>query len=93
MNCKPGDLAIVVYANIWPRHLGLIVDVIRRCPAGYVFVTFDGRLQKTRTDSCFVVRNGSKEWLQHDSSLRPIRDQPGEDEMLRIAGKPEKVGA
>jgi hypothetical protein len=28
-----------------------------------------------------------------DSCLRPIRDQDGEDEILRIAGKPQEVTA
>lgn len=27
-------------------------------------------------------------WDIADKNLRPIRDQPGEDEILRIAGKP-----
>lgn len=32
-----------------------------------------------------------KERVIPDSVLRPIRDQPGEDEMLRIAGKPKDL--
>ena len=29
----------------------------------------------------------------HDKNLRPLRDQDGEDEMLRIAGLPNKESA
>lgn len=37
---------------------------------------------------------GPVEWtVMLDSSLRPLRDKPGEDQVLRYAGKPEGVTA
>lgn len=78
MNCKQGDLAVV--ANItWPDvtpYLGRIVRCIYLDDMGGWFT--EPELEKGR--SIF------------DGALRPIRDNDGEDEILRIAGKPVKQG-
>lgn len=93
MNCKPGDLAIFVKSSA--GNVGAIVEVIR--PLGYSPV-FDGA---TWSDGrfCWLVRSiGAPlksrlgpvyvESPAPDDYLRPIRDTDGEDEMLRIVGKP-----
>jgi hypothetical protein len=66
MNCKPGDLAIVVKAEADLNWLGRVVEVVRPnfadswitdpLPVGFTCIA--------------------------DEALRPIRDQPGADETL-----------
>ena len=92
MNCRPGDLAVIVRNSRW---LGWIVEVVSAAPQ-VPFVAPDG--------TKFGADRGSNDWLIKaprpfgknpltvscyatvpDSALRPIRD-PGEDaqdEMLR----------
>lgn len=83
MNCKPGDLA--VYVGSCRQSYGMIVRVLRPYPwpepAWYV----DPPLVK--------VESGGFEGAARDCALRPIRDQPGEDETLTWAGKPQEVTA
>lgn len=83
MNCKPGDLAIIVGSRSNPECNGIIVMIDRY--AG---------------DKCWYVRGKLIEEYARihglglklfDARLRPIRDNPGEDEMLRIAGKPTEL--
>jgi len=100
VNCKPGDLAVIVRNSRW---LGWIVEVLSAAPRK-PFVAPDG----TR----FGADNPSNDWLIKasrpfdkppfpytcyatvpDSALRPIRD-PGEDakdEMLRPL--PQEIAA
>lgn len=42
MNCKPGDLAIVVAARNTPEIIGRIVEVVRVAVAGDTFKRVDG---------------------------------------------------
>jgi hypothetical protein len=83
MNCKPGDLAVVVRCDV-PEVVGLFVRCVRLDYwGGEPFWYLDRR----------VIHNDPR--YQHDAvfdcNLRPIRDQDGEDEMLRIAGLPKEV--
>ena len=84
MNCKPGDLAIVVPIGGFSYHAGKVVSVV---------MLDDFWPNHWQTDPIlFDADNGY--WLVWDDrELHPIRDQPGEDEMLRIAGKPHEVSA
>lgn len=91
MNCKPGDLAIHVggYMGIKSPNLGKIVRCVR----------FVGKIPgwkgvRWEVEGAPII-GPSGEHLTHvnDANLRPIRDNPGEDEMLRIAGKPHEVAA
>lgn len=81
MNCKPGDLAIVVRS--FAGNEGKICKVIRDGDeVGYWFVEFPSPVKwMTGVGACGYAE---------DSKLRPIRDQPGTDEIIRIAGKPNK---
>lgn len=85
MNCKPGDLAVVVRSEA--GNEGKIVRVIR-------FIGFGERF----ADDCWHVEPALRGTHRmhndvSDSRLRPIRDNDGEDEMLRIVGKPQEVTA
>ena len=78
MNCKPGDMAIVVRSE--RRQHGKIVE----CISLFVHPLWPG-------EPCWRVRPALElgAWC-HDFQLRPIRDSDGEDEILRIAGLPNK---
>lgn len=88
MNCKQGDLAMVVRVshavNNWA--LGQIV----RCVSYEKLSDIDGwRLEEGITHA-----DSTLEWYWiADFCLRPIRDNEGEDEILRIAGIPGEVSA
>lgn len=83
MNCKPGDLAIVVKS--YTNQEGMIVRCIRLVDHKY----FPG-------DVVWLIDKSLKRgnWI-HDDQLRPIRPQPDDavDEMVQKLGKPEGVTA
>ena len=91
MNCKPGDLAIIVYAKSL-RNIGVIVQIIARAPdldGGPAWLT-----KSSNPTPCVWVHTGRPAPDDcygdvPDAWLRPIRDNDGEDEMLRLAGKPQ----
>jgi hypothetical protein len=83
MNCKPGDLAVVVSAPFDPHYLGRIVTCV-----SFFFV--EG-MPTWRTDPPMYWTCDSgvvRELPWCDKDLRPIRDQPGEDESLTWAPVP-----
>lgn len=86
LRCKPGDLAVIVNAGSSCQHLiGRIVRVrkahnvpwLPRGPWGW---TYYGRRLKTAA--------GIPVGYLNDCALRPLRDDPGQDETLRVAGLP-----
>lgn len=90
MNCRPGDLAIIVKSVA--GNEGKIVRCIRLLPSGSdkKFV-FDGPrwvIDRPVPDSIGLEISSLA-----DCALRPIRDNDGEDEMLRITGKPQEISA
>lgn len=94
MNCKQGDLAIIVKSRA--GNEGKIVTCLRYATKAekreHLFVNkqmgpvwvIDRNLQNA---NLLGEINGQSN-LVYDATLRPIRDQDGEDEMIRIAGKP-----
>ena len=100
MNCKQGDLAIVVAGN--PNNLGKPVTCLRFIPKGArtpskAVAVHDGwetdiPLHVTWTFPSGKEVKGMSNY-SGDCYLRPIRDAPGEDETITWAGKPEKVQA
>lgn len=91
MNCKPGDLAVMV--NSCCGNKGTIVTCIRishhlGCIApGGLFE--DGPIWEVDRD----IKGWGGDVSRHvpDSQLRPIRDNPGEDETLRWTDKPSEA--
>ena len=108
MNCKPGDLAVIVRLRPENSHLlGQLVEVVSTPPRG-VFRLPDQRLHDPVSDGSWwvikflapvdlkCIRGGSRSRYAaiQDSALRPIRD-PGEDaqdETLSWLPVPEKEG-
>lgn len=92
-NVKPGDVAMVKAPFVEPGR-GAIVEVVRAARR-------EERVSGVLYLSCFgqgwVVRGwvagSGPELVIGDECLRPIRWNEGEDEVLRIAGKPCEVTA
>lgn len=88
MNCKQGDLALMT-KGVYARGMIVVCE-------SYVGLRHhrrrDGSLTPLRP--CWRVSPPIPAWsgklsdLVADEDLRPIRDNDGEDEILRLAGKP-----
>lgn len=89
LNCKVGDLAIVVNGE----NAGRLVSVLRASQWGrmFWFVELVGSHGPMRDRFTGAERNAPTGNV-HDSRLRPIRDQPGDDETLLWAGLPQDAG-
>lgn len=93
MNCKPGDLAIITQG----RDSGKIVQCLH--------IASEPELKELHPHKDFLpvwaidqhVRwhrpSGAKVVAPFcpDRLLKPLRDNPGEDEVLRLVGKPNEV--
>lgn len=109
MNCKEGDLAIVVNsAEIF--NIGKVVEVLRPAIFGEEFSDITGELiiRTSRGDSAWVVRCESGIWWSAidgpeigefveraigDERLRPLRNDHGADETLSWCDLPSEVKA
>ena len=93
MNCKPGDLALVIGG---PRSAGRVVKVLRAYKDGEVITSKCGRQSMLIGVShgpawhlegyVFVKLEGSpicEAPISYDKYLRPLRDNDGEDEPLQ----------
>ena len=86
LRCKPGDLCVIVNAGgKCASHIGKIIRVIKvfhksELPRGPWVWTYEGP-HLVATDGTVVA------WA-NDCALRPLRDAPGQDETLRLAGRP-----
>jgi hypothetical protein len=95
MNCRPGDLAVVVRACN-AENLGGLVRVVG---PGMLFdwhidPLFDLRHVVDPHTRAGIRPGGGRLYVEADDvQLRPIRDQDGEDETLTWAGKPQQVPA
>lgn len=104
MNCKPGDLAVIVgFSPKHPHLTGRIVEVIEMAPVGMGFRLPDGKWHLPCPANEWVIRfqnpvdlsvvRGRSSGIYaacHDSKLRPLRD-PGEDatdEVVERLGRP-----
>jgi hypothetical protein len=93
MNCTQGDLAVIVRS--WAGNEGKIVrciELVGLLPAS----SPGGRARVVpiwRVDRALMAWDGTCDYEAADDQLRPIRDNDGEDEILTLVGKPEKVSA
>lgn len=92
MNCKPGDLAVVIKG---PRSAGRIVKVLRAYRRDEIVHSKCGNLRAIVDlqigpawhieGHVFVMVGGKVYEIQvgYDSCLKPLRDNDGEDETLQ----------
>lgn len=100
MNCKPGDIARIVCPQPQLAELrDRIVRVTEPCDIagepGWVLAKRENFVMvgtgiSTITDEKFGIGTPVYVDRLQDKYLRPIRGVDGEDEMLRIAGKPQQ---
>lgn len=88
MNCKPGELAIIVKAmdSFERQHVGKIVRVLKIKECGHWDYEAPYLFSVIGPFGCLCV-------CLDDSQLRPIRDNDGKDETLGWAPSPEKLTA
>lgn len=96
--CKPGDMAVVA-SPYCPLNAGRIVLVVRQASSGetvsgYRFRSDDGGPWWVCEGNVYAGDGTGPlgAWVFSDYSLRPIRDQPGDDESITWAGLPHKQG-
>jgi hypothetical protein len=90
MNCKPGDLAVIVRS--YAENEGRIVRCVRL--VNYLWNNMLGGAHVLPTweiDQCLTNPDGRLIRLVPDNQLRPIRPSDGEDETLTWAGKPQET--
>lgn len=95
MNCKPGDIALVVYSTAGNRDKILTVEraaTVEDYREFGVWPWIDG-IWVVDTPCRWVDSAGRERFapLMADIALRPLRPGNGEDEMLQLVGKPEGV--
>lgn len=81
LNCKPGELCVIVGGRV-DSVIGKIVKTVRLDP---IF----------NDPPCWILDEPiydlhGREVAPRDATMRPIRDQPGEDETLTWAPVPHK---
>ena len=94
LNCKQGDLAIIVRSQL--GNAGRVVTCLRIASPENLRETFGSTMEKHgliwRIDTPVKwsnwVRGVVEVPFMADEVLRPLRDSEGEDEMLRLVGKP-----
>ena len=80
MNCKQGDLAVIVRSMI--GNEGSIVKCVNFLPTHLFTSGFLGV-------NCWRLEREIKgQFVAQDAWLRPIRDSDSEDEILRMVGNP-----
>lgn len=80
MNCKPGELVVCISSPAFPELVGRVFTVTRICNAWP---------DSWDTDPPQFVARFRKPVSFMDSTLRPLRDGNGTDEMLLLAGIPD----
>jgi hypothetical protein len=93
MNCKQGDMARIIRSEAGNRDK--IVQCVRAVGPKNVLWPDDRFTVEFmwEIDRELPRMDGRMTKMLPDSVLRPIRDQPGQDEMLRIAGLPMGIEA
>jgi hypothetical protein len=88
LNCKQGDLAVIVRS--YAGNEGAVVTCLRLIP-NWTRPGLRGGWRTGpgwETDRNFVKANGLVDNIVADDQLRPLRDSDGEDEVLRLVGRP-----
>jgi len=80
MRCKQGDLAVIVRSTV--GNEGCIVECVQ-FRGTHTFAS-----GATHHDCWKIKPTRRGQYMAPDSSLRPIRDSDGQDEMLRLVGLP-----
>jgi hypothetical protein len=93
MNCKPGDLAIVIGARVTPEMIGRVVEVVSLAYRGEIFGTDAGlvRLKNLAGVACWRVRSIGEQpllWRWSNGALARAMETPCYDAYLRPVSEP-----
>lgn len=83
MNCKQGDLALILRSAA--GNEGKIVRCVELAGA---WSAHDGDGMRWVTDPPVRGLLGERAYPVLDCNMRPIRDSDGDDEVLRLVGRP-----
>lgn len=86
MNCMKGDLAVIVHCTNG-ENLGRLVRCVEFAP-WKKFSGIEHPMNAWRLETALEGTPSGPTSFCPDAWLRPIRDQPGADEMPSAAGKP-----
>lgn len=91
LNCKQDDIARIIRSEAGNRDK--IVTCVRAVGPMRVLWPDDRWTDEYmwEIDRELPRMDGRTTKILPDSCLRPIRDEPGEDQMLRIAGRPREI--
>lgn len=89
LNCKAGDLAVIVRS--FAGNEGSIVRCVEY--VGVRSFKIVGKKPSWKIDRKIKNMSGGMNDIVCDEFLKPLRDNDDEDEMLRIAGLPNKETA
>lgn len=87
MNCKQGDLAIVVGGDVDGANMGRIVKCLRLSSLAHL----NYRNEPVWFIDVELEWDGGKRNFSPDKFLRPIRDTDGQDEALTLVPHKETV--
>lgn len=89
MNCKQGDLAVIVRSEL--GNEGKILKCLRLATSSEVKAEmFPWACPVWVTDAYIPCRLGYGTHLYPDSRLKPLRDNDGTDEILSFVGLPSQ---
>ena len=91
-NLENNCLAVVTRLSSDKIKYGEIVQCINSMPTGAVIN--NGRLgyQKALQQGMWWVNNRNGHWLEYNTNLVRLRNDPDDDEIIKIVGKPPSRG-
>lgn len=88
MRCKPGDIAVVVRNDSIPENVGVLLRVLHADEKVGFWVCECMSWATTYHEGALYRKPPGHKGRIRDSYLRPLRNDPDTDEVIRIAGKP-----
>lgn len=96
LRCKPGDLAFITFSDE-SSNIGALVEVVSFVSNQSEWFQYFGEeweikpITPLRSQGRQGVITSLENAIYYDKYLRPIRDQPGQDESLTWTDVPRKV--
>lgn len=92
MQCKVGDLAIVVNDYENPDNNGALLRILLRAGPGWgIPADWIGEPLSSFSFPGRVIRSGQGTVMYRDCELKPLRDGDGEDQTHQWAGRPASL--
>ena len=90
LNCKQGDLAVIVRSTVNPQTVGMIVQCVKYKPSPIAGPAWEiDRSVAPHVQIGMFIH--AADWIR-DANLRPLRDNDGTDETLTWRDVPTPTG-